>query len=235
MRGLEMETTKEPDVNFKDRVEAGQILANKLTKYADQNPLVLALPRGGLPVAFEVAKTLKAPLDVYIVRKLGVPGQEELAMGAIATGGVRVLNQPVVDSLQISEEEIETETRKEQAELTRREELYRAGRPPLDVSKRTVILVDDGIATGSTIKAAIAALKKQDAGRIIVGVPVAPLATVEELKKQVDEVVCVSKPEFFYAISLWYDEFPQITDDEVREFLKKAEIKQPAATAAAKP
>ncbi len=229
-----METTKEPDVNFKDRVEAGQILANKLTKYADQNPLVLALPRGGLPVAFEVAKTLKAPLDVYIVRKLGVPGQEELAMGAIATGGVRVLNQPVVDSLQISEEEIETETRKEQAELTRREELYRAGRPPLDVSKRTVILVDDGIATGSTIKAAIAALKKQDAGRIIVGVPVAPLATVEELKKQVDEVVCVSKPEFFYAISLWYDEFPQITDDEVREFLKKAEIKQPAATSAAK-
>jgi len=235
MRGLEMETTKEPDVNFKDRVEAGQILANKLTKYADQNPLVLALPRGGLPVAFEVAKTLKAPLDVYIVRKLGVPGQEELAMGAIATGGVRVLNQPVVDSLQISEEEIETETRKEQAELTRREELYRAGRPPLDVSKRTVILVDDGIATGSTIKAAIAALKKQDVGRIIVGVPVAPLATVEELKKQVDEVVCVSTPEFFYAISLWYDEFPQITDDEVREFLKKAEIKQPAATAAAKP
>ena len=230
-----METTKEPDVNFKDRVEAGQILANKLTKYADQNPLVLALPRGGLPVAFEVAKTLKAPLDVYIVRKLGVPGQEELAMGAIATGGVRVLNQPVVDSMQISEEEIETETRKEQAELSRREELYRAGRPPLEVSKRTVILIDDGIATGSTIKAAIAALKKQDASRIIVGVPVAPLSTIEELKNEVDEVVCVSTPDFFIAISVWYDVFPQITDDEVREFLKNAEIKQPEAIAAANP
>jgi putative phosphoribosyl transferase len=235
MRGREMETTKEPDVNFKDRVEAGQILANKLTKYAGQNPLVLALPRGGLPVAFEVAKTLKAPLDVYIVRKLGVPGQEELAMGAIATGGVRVLNQPVVDSMQISEEEIETETRKEQAELSRREELYRAGRPPLEVSKRTVILIDDGIATGSTIKAAIAALKKQDASRIIVGVPVAPLSTIEELKNEVDEVVCVSTPDFFIAISVWYDVFPQITDDEVREFLKNAEIKQPEAIAAANP
>jgi putative phosphoribosyl transferase len=219
---------KEPDVNFKDRVEAGQILANKLTKYADQNPLVLALPRGGLPVAFEVAKTLKAPLDVYIVRKLGVPGQEELAMGAIATGGVRVLNRPVVDSMQISEEEIETETRKEQAELSRREELYRAGRPPLDVSKRTVILVDDGIATGSTIKAAIAALKKQGAGRVIVGVPVAPLATIEELKNEVDEVICVSTPDFFIAISVWYDNFPQVTDDEVREFLRKAELKTEA-------
>jgi putative phosphoribosyl transferase len=219
---------KEPDVNFKDRVEAGQILANKLTKYADQNPLVLALPRGGLPVAFEVAKTLKAPLDVYIVRKLGVPGQEELAMGAIATGGVRVLNRPVVDSMQISEEEIETETRKEQAELSRREELYRAGRPPLDVSKRTVILVDDGIATGSTIKAAIAALKKQGAGRVIVGVPVAPLSTIEELKNEVDEVICVSTPDFFIAISVWYDNFPQVTDDEVREFLRKAELKTEA-------
>jgi putative phosphoribosyl transferase len=219
---------KEPDVNFKDRVEAGQILANKLTKYADQNPLVLALPRGGLPVAFEVAKTLKAPLDVYIVRKLGVPGQEELAMGAIATGGVRVLNRPVVDSMQISEEEIETETRKEQAELARREELYRASRPPLDVSKRTVILVDDGIATGSTIKAAIAALKKQGTGRIIVGVPVAPLSTIEELKNEVDEVICVSTPDFFIAISVWYDNFPQVTDDEVREFLRKAELKTEA-------
>jgi putative phosphoribosyl transferase len=199
-----------------------------LTKYADQNLLVLALPRGGLPVAFEVAKTLKAPLDVYIVRKLGVPGQEELAMGAIATGGVRVLNRPVVDSMRISEEEIETETRKEQAELSRREELYRAGRPPLDVSKRTVILVDDGIATGSTIKAAIAALKKQGAGRVIVGVPVAPLSTIEELKNEVDEVICVSTPDFFIAISVWYDNFPQVTDDEVREFLRKAELKTEA-------
>jgi len=219
------------DVNFKDRVDAGQILANKLTKYADQKPLVLGLPRGGVPVAFEVAKALKAPLDVYIVRKLGVPGQEELAMGAIATGDVRVLNQGVIDALQISEEAIETETRKEKEELKRREALYRGGRPTLDVTNRTVLLIDDGIATGSTIKAAIAALKKQKAGRIIIGVPVAPPSTIEELREEVDEVVCVSTPEFFIAISLWYDEFPQTSDDEVRELLKKAEMKTLAATA----
>ena len=225
---------KEPDVNFRDRFEAGQILANRLTKYADKNPLILALPRGGLPVAFEVARTLKAPMDVYIVRKLGVPGQEELAMGAMASGGVRVLNQPVVDSLRISDPEIEIETKKEQAEIIRRENLYRAGRPPLDVSKRTILLIDDGIATGSTIKAAIAALKKQGAGAIIVGVPVAPVSTIEELKKEVDEVVCVSTPDFFYAISLWYDRFPQVTDEEVCDFLKKAESSQPVTAAAAK-
>ena len=219
------------DVNFKDRIDAGQILANRLTKYADQKPLVLGLPRGGVPVAFEVAKALKAPLDVYIVRKLGVPGQEELAMGAIATGDVRVLNQGVIDALQISEEAIETETRKEKEELKRREALYRGGRPTLDVTNRTVLLIDDGIATGSTIKAAIAALKKQKAGRIIVGVPVAPPSTIEELRKEVDEVVCLSTPEFFMAISLWYDEFPQTTDDDVRELLEKAEMKELAATA----
>jgi putative phosphoribosyl transferase len=218
------------DVNFQDRIDAGQILANKLTKYADQKPLVLGLPRGGVPVAFEVAKALKAPLDVYIVRKLGVPGHEELAMGAIATGDVRVLNQGVIDPLQISEEAIETETRKEKEELKRREALYRGGRPTLDVTNRTVLLIDDGIATGSTIKAAIAALKKQKAGRIIVGVPVAPPSTIEELRKEVDEVVCVSTPEFFMAISLWYDEFPQTTDDQVRELLEKAEMKELAAT-----
>lgn len=219
------------DVNFKDRVNAGQILANKLSKYAAQKPLVLGLPRGGVPVAFEVAKALKAPLDVYIVRKLGVPGQEELAMGAIATGDVRVLNQGVIDALQISEEAIETETRKEKDELKRREALYRGGRPALDVTNRTVLLIDDGIATGSTIKAAIAALKKQKAGRIIVGVPVAPPSTIEELRKEVDEVVCVSTPEFFIAISLWYDEFPQTSDDEVRELLEKAEKNMRAAAA----
>lgn len=217
------------DLNFEDRVDAGQILANRLSKYADQKPLVLGLPRGGVPVAFEVAKALKAPLDVYIVRKLGVPGQEELAMGAIATGDVRVLNQGVIDALQISEEAIETETSKEKEELKRREALYRRGRPTLDVTNRTVLLIDDGIATGSTIKAAIAALKKQKAGRIIIGVPVAPPSMIEELKKEVDEVVCVSAPEFFIAISLWYDEFPQISDDEVRELMEKAEMKKGAA------
>jgi putative phosphoribosyl transferase len=220
---------KEVDTNFKDREEAGRILANRLTKYADQKPIVLGLPRGGVPVAFEVAKALKAPLDVYVVRKLGVPGHEELAMGAIASGDVRVLNKPVVEDLRISEEAIETETRKEQEELKRRELLYRGKRPPLDVSNRTVVLVDDGIATGSTIKAAIAALKKQKAGRIVVAVPVAPASTIDELKTEVDEVVCVSTPEFFYAISLWYDEFLQTSDEEVRELLKKAETKKQAA------
>lgn len=222
---------KEVDTNFKDREEAGRILANRLTKYANQKPIVLGLPRGGVPVAFEVAKALKAPLDVYVVRKLGVPGHEELAMGAIASGDVRVLNKRVIEDLRISEEAIETETRKEQEELKRRELLYRGKRPPLDVSNRTVVLVDDGIATGSTIKAAIAALKKQKAGRIVVAVPVAPASTIEELKRQVDEVICVSTPEFFYAISLWYEEFPQTSDEEVRELLKQAEMKKEAAVA----
>lgn len=223
---------REVDMNFRDRIEAGQILANKLTKYADQKPLVLGLPRGGVPVAFEVARALSAPLDVYVVRKLGTPGQEELAMGAVATGGVRVLNNPVIEAMQISKEAIETETRKEQKEVERRERNYRGERPPTDVSNRTVLLIDDGIATGSTIKAAIAALKKQKAGRIVVGVPVAPAATIEELKTMVDEVVCVSTPEFFFAISIWYGSFPQTTDEEVRELLKKAEVKNDSALAA---
>ncbi|HKZ81206.1 MAG TPA: phosphoribosyltransferase [Pyrinomonadaceae bacterium] len=222
---------KELDVNFKDRQEAGQILANKLSNYAKQNVIVLGLPRGGVPVAFEVAKALKATLDVYVVRKLGVPGHEELAMGAIASGDVRILNKPAIADLLISEEEIEAETRKEREELKRRELLYRDDRPPLDVTNRTVILVDDGIATGSTIKAAIAALKKQKAGRIVVAVPVAPASTIEEIKGDVDEVICVSSPEFFYAISLWYDEFPQTSDEEVRELLKKAEMKEETAVA----
>jgi putative phosphoribosyl transferase len=223
---------KELDVNFKDRKEAGKILANKLSNYAGQNVLVLGLPRGGVPVAFEVAKALKAPLDIYVVRKLGVPGHEELAMGAIASGDVRVLNKPVIEDLRISEEAIEAETRKEQEELERRELLYRGDRPTLDVSDRTVILVDDGIATGSTIKAGIAALKKQKARRIVVAVPVAPASTIEELKTEVDEVICVSTPEFFYAISLWYDDFPQTSDEQVRELLKEAEMTKEVAVAA---
>lgn len=219
------------DMNFKNRTAAGQILANRLAEYANQKPIVLGLPRGGVPVAFEVAKALKAPLDVFVVRKLGVPGHEELAMGAIASGDVRILNKPVIEDLLVSEEAIETETRKEQQEVQRRERLYRGDRPPLDVSNRTVILVDDGIATGSTIKAAIAALKKQKAGRLVVAVPVAPASTIEELKREVDEVICVSTPEFFYAISLWYEEFPQTSDEEVRELLKQAEMKKETAVA----
>ena len=220
------------DVIFKDRVAAGEILANKLSKYAAENPLVLGLPRGGVPVAFEVAKALKAPLDVYIVRKLGVPGHEELAMGAIATGDVRVLNESVIGPLHISNEAIETETEKEKEELKRREGVYRSGRAPLNVANRTVLLIDDGIATGSTIKAAIAALKKQKAAKIIVGVPVAPASTIEELKKEVDDIVCVSTPDFFIAISVWYDEFPQTTDEQVRKLLKKAQTQKQIARAA---
>lgn len=220
---------KEVDTNFKDREEAGRILANRLTEYADQKPIVLGLPRGGVPVAFEVAKALKAPLDVFVVRKLGTPGQEELAMGAIASGGVRVLNTPVIEALGISQDEIETETRKERAEAERRERLYRGNRPQLNVEERTVILVDDGIATGSTIKAGIAALKQLKVGRIVVAVPVAPTSTIEELKMEADEVVCVSTPEPFSAIGLWYEEFPQTTDEEVRDLLKKAEMKKEAA------
>lgn len=220
------------DVIFKDRVDAGEILANKLSKYAAEKPLVLGLPRGGVPVAFEVAKALKAPLDVYIVRKLGVPGHEELAMGAIATGDVRVLNESVIGPLQISKEAIETETKKEKEELKRRERVYRSGRGPLNVANRTVLLIDDGIATGSTIKAAIAALKKQKAAKIVVGVPVAPWSTIEELKKEVDDLVCVSAPDFFIAISVWYDEFPQTTDEQVRELLEKAETQEQIGQAA---
>lgn len=222
---------KELEVNFKDRKEAGEILAGKLGHYAGQNVLVLGLPRGGVPVAFEVAKALKAPLDIYVVRKLGVPGHEELAMGAIASGDVRVLNKSVIDSLRISEAEIEAETRKEKKELRRRELLYRGDRPTLAVSNRTVILVDDGIATGSTIKAAIQALKKEKAKRIVVAVPVAPVSTIEELKREVDELICVSTPEFFYAISLWYDYFPQTSDEQVRELLKEAELTKEVAGA----
>lgn len=217
---------------FKDRKEAGQILADRLSNYANQNVIVLGLPRGGVPVAFEIAKALRAPLDVFIVRKLGVPGHEELAMGAISSGDVRVLNKPVIEELRITEEEIEVETRKEQEELRRREVLFRGDRPTLEVTGRTVLLVDDGIATGSTIKAAIAALKKKKARRIVVAVPVGPLSTIQELKEEVDEVVCASAPRFFYAISLWYDDFPQTSDEQVREFLKEAEKTKQISAAA---
>jgi predicted phosphoribosyltransferase len=208
---------------FRHRTEAGQILATNLMDYANQSDvLVLALPRGGVAVAFEVAQALNAPMDVFIVRKLGVPGYEELAMGAIATGGVRVLNDEVVQSLRISDKIIDAVAAEEQEELERREQLYRDDRPPPDVRDRTVILVDDGIATGSTMRAAIAALRQQQPDRIIVAVPVAARETVEELREEVDEFVCVLMPEPFQAISLWYEDFSQTTDDEVRELLERS-------------
>jgi putative phosphoribosyl transferase len=208
---------------FQDRAEAGRQLAKKLAHYSNRpDVLILALPRGGVPVAFEVAEALKAPLDVFVVRKLGTPGQEELAMGAIASGGVRVLHDEVVRELGISASEIESVTAKEQRELERREVLYRGDRPLPDLHGQTVILVDDGIATGTTMRVAIAALKKQSPTRLVVAVPVAPLSTYEELKREVRDVICLLTPEAFFAISLWYERFPQTSDKEVRDLLERA-------------
>jgi putative phosphoribosyl transferase len=198
------------------------MLARKLSAYANrQDVIVVALPRGGVPVAFEVAKALNVPLDVCIVRKLGVPHHKELAMGAIAAGGVRVLNYDVVSWLGISSKTIDEVAAKELRELQRRDRVYRGERPPLDVRNRTVILIDDGIATGSTMRAAIAILRQQQPQRIIVAVPVAPLETYRELQAEVDEVVCLLTPEPMNAIGLWYENFSQTTDEEVRELLAK--------------
>lgn len=208
---------------FKDRREAGRVLANRLTAYAGRpDVLVLALPRGGVPVAFEVAEALDAPLDVFLVRKLGLPGQEELAMGAIASGGVRVLNDYVVQALQIPKEVIDAIAAREQDELERRERAYRGNRPPPDVRGRTVILVDDGLATGATMRAAVAALRQERAGRIVVAVPVASPDVCAELGREVDEIVCLETPEPFYAVGYWYQDFSPTTDEEVRDLLERA-------------
>jgi putative phosphoribosyl transferase len=208
---------------FRDRTQAGQLLATKLAAYANQpDVLVLALPRGGIPVAFEVARALRVPLDVLIVRKLGVPGEEELAMGAIASGGVRVLNDDVVQGLAIPQEVINKVVAHEQHELERRERLYRGDRPAYDVHGRTVILVDDGIASGATMRAAVAALRQLQPARIVMAVPVAASATCEEFAAQVDELVCVSRPEAFFAVGFWYEHFSQTTDEQVRTLLEQA-------------
>ena len=208
---------------FANRREAGRILASLLMKYADRDDvLVLALPRGGVPVGFEVAQALRAPLDVFIVRKLGVPGHDELAMGAIATGGVRVLNDDVVMSLELEPEVIDTVAAREEKELARRERLYRGARPAPDVHGRTVILVDDGLATGSTMRAAVAALRKQGPARIVVAVPVAAPETCEEFKTEVDEAVCAATPRMFNGVGRWYEDFSQTTDEEVHELLAQA-------------
>jgi putative phosphoribosyl transferase len=217
---------------FRDRQEAGCLLAKALAVYATRSDvIVLALPRGGVPVGFEVAKTLHAPLDVVIVRKLGVPGQEELAMGAIAGGGMQVINNCVVRSLGISQEQIASEAAKERAELERRERLYRGGRPAQDIRGRTVILVDDGIATGTTMKVAIAAIKRQQPSKIVVAIPVAPLSTCEQMEREVDEVMCLFSPEDFVAIGVWYSDFTQVPDQEVCDLLERAdrEVHTPAA------
>jgi erythromycin esterase-like protein/predicted phosphoribosyltransferase len=208
---------------FADRREAGRLLAEKLAAYANRpDMLVLALPRGGVPVAYEVARALGAPLDVYSVRKLGVPGYEEFAMGAVATGGVRVLNDEVVNNLGIPDYVVEEVIAREQRELARRERLYRGGRPYPDLRGRTVILVDDGLATGATMQAAIAAVRRQQPARIVVAVPTASRETCEQLKAEADEVICAVTPEPFHAVGLWYEDFSQTSDEEVRDLLTRA-------------
>jgi predicted phosphoribosyltransferase len=207
---------------FRNRTDAGRQLAAKLAAYTNRpGVLVLALPRGGVPVACEVARALGAPLDVFLVRKLGVPGYEELAMGAVATGGVRVLNDEIVRGLGISDHEIDAAAARELQELARRERLYRGDRPLPDIAGRTVILVDDGLATGATMRAAIAAVRQQQPARIVVAVPTASPDTCEVLKAEADDVVCAMTPEPFLAVGHWYEDFTQTTDDEVRELLAR--------------
>jgi predicted phosphoribosyltransferase len=207
---------------FHDRVDAGRRLAGELKEYAGKSQvLVLALPRGGVPVAYEVAQALGAPLDVFLVRKLGVPGHEELAMGAIATGGVRVLNDSVIGMLHVPDRVIDAVAEKEQRELERRELEYRGDRPEPEVRGRTVILVDDGLATGSTMRAAAEALKHEGAERLVVAVPVAPPETCEAFRSEVDEIVCAITPDPFYGVGMWYEDFSQTTDEEVRALLDR--------------
>lgn len=210
---------------FRDRRDAGRQLTGRLGAYAAEPDLVvLGLPRGGVPVAYEVASGLGAPLDVFLVRKLGVPGHEELAMGAIASGGVRVLNAEVVDSLRIPADAIERVTAAESRELARRERLYRDDLPLPEVRDRTVILVDDGLATGSTMRAAVVALRRLEPRRIVVAVPVAAPSVCDELANLADETVCVLTPEPFHAVGLWYEDFAPTSDDEVRELLQRERL-----------
>ncbi len=211
---------------FKDRVDAGQKLGKKLLSYSGRSDvIVLALPRGGVPVGFEVAKMLNVALDVFLVRKLGFPGHEELAMGAIASGGVRVMNDDVLRFRRISDDEIEKIAAKEKQELERRERDYRGNRPKIDLTGLTVILVDDGLATGASMRAAVKAIRTQKPARIVVAVPTAASETCRTFEKEVDEIVCATTPEPFYAVGQWYEDFSQTTDEEVRHLLKQAELR----------
>src|SRR6266478_3262609 len=213
---------------FPNRLEAGRILAENLDKYAGrEDVIVLGLPRGGVPVAYEVAKRLRAPLDVFIVRKLGVPGFEELAAGAIASGGVRVLNEEVMRAIPHAEQAIEAVTARETAELERREEIYREGRPAPELRDRIAILVDDGLATGATMRAAVKALRQQGAAKIIVAVPVGPPDTCHEIEEEADETICLSTPPFFQAVGQYYEDFSQTSDEDVRELLSQAAQERP--------
>ena len=211
---------------FKNRTEAGRFLAARLDEYANRpDVLVLALPRGGVPVAYEVAAALNAPLDIFLVRKLGVPGQEELAMGAIATGGVRVINDEIVNYLGIPNKVIDAVAMEEERELERREQLYRGGRPARAVRGRLAILIDDGLATGSTMRAAAIALRQQQPASIVIAVPVASNQICDELRTEVDKVICAVTPEPFRAVGLWYEDFTQTTDEEVRDLLARADLR----------
>ena len=208
---------------FANRTEAGKVLATRLAAYANTlNTLVLALPRGGVPVAYEVAIRLHLPLDVMVVRKLGVPGREEMAFGAIASGGVRLLNRETIRSWQISKRAIESITAQEQRELERRENAYRDDRPKPVIKGKTILLIDDGLATGATMHAAVTALRQQHPARIVVAVPTAAPSTCAQFRHEVDEIVCAITPDPFEAVGRWYKDFTQTTDDQVRDLLRKA-------------
>lgn len=207
---------------FRNRREAGQVLAELVRELPPRDSVVLGLPRGGVPVAVEVARVINAPVDVFVVRKLGVPGHEELAMGAIASGGVRVLNDDIVDSFRISAEAIEVAVRREAVELRRREDLYRDGRPPVDVRGKRAILVDDGLATGASMRAAVVALRVLEPAEIVVAVPVAAAESCEEFRHEVETCICAATPEPFYGVGLWYRDFVPTSDSEVRELLALA-------------
>jgi putative phosphoribosyl transferase len=211
---------------FDHRVQAGQLLGHALHKYAQRpDVLVLGLPRGGVPVGFEIAKAIGAPLDVMMVRKLGAPGREELAMGAIASGGIRILNPDVVAGLGIPEKIIQTVAAKEQQELERRSHAYRGGRVFPEVKEQCLIVVDDGLATGATMRAAVVALRAKAPARIVVAVPVAPPSSVEQIRQEADEVVCLETPEPFFGVGRWYRDFPQTTDQEVKDLLARSREK----------
>jgi putative phosphoribosyl transferase len=217
----------EDEQGFEDRRDAGRRLAAKLAEHAGEpGLLVLALPRGGVPVAYEVAEALAAPLDVFLVRKLGVPGHEELAMGAIASGGIRVLNDDVIEALRLNEDAIGAVAAREWRTLRERELSYRGERSRLRVQGYTVILVDDGLATGATMRAAVQALNEEHPKRLIAAVPVAPPETCEAIRREVDEIVCALTPPVFYGVGSWYQDFVQTTDDEVRELLARAILRE---------
>jgi putative phosphoribosyl transferase len=222
VEGTAREQILPPGARFADRADAGRRLASALSEYAGrEDVLVLGLPRGGVPVAFEVARALRAPLDVYLVRKLGVPGHEELAMGAIASGGTRVVDERVVGELAIDEGAIAAVAANEERELERRERLYREGRPPPVVERRVAILIDDGLATGSTMRAAVEALRQRGPARIVVAVPVGAQETCAAMAEVADEAVCAYEPEHFAAVGLWYEDFSQTSDKQVRELLNR--------------